>query len=66
MSTTTQPIYIVSVNNTPDVAKKLVAQLIEVLQNLKNAPYIFQTDFVRNCNHNTIWYMLRTPKVYTL
>lgn len=30
MATQVQPIYVVSVNNTPEVAKKLVAELIDV------------------------------------
>jgi hypothetical protein len=30
MTTQVQPIYLVSVNNTPEIAKKLVAELIDV------------------------------------
>jgi hypothetical protein len=30
MATQVQPIYLISVNNTPEVAKKLVAELIDV------------------------------------
>jgi hypothetical protein len=35
MTTQVQPIYLVSVNNTPEVAKKLVAELIDVRTTLE-------------------------------
>ncbi|KAE9379160.1 hypothetical protein N431DRAFT_478234 [Stipitochalara longipes BDJ] len=44
MWTPTQPIYIVSVNNTPEVARQLVAILIEDLRSQYNLVYLANTD----------------------
>ncbi|PMD36516.1 hypothetical protein L207DRAFT_568756 [Hyaloscypha variabilis F] len=44
MWTPTQPIYIVSVNNTPEVARHLVAILIEGLKSEYNLVYLANTD----------------------
>ncbi|KAH8793906.1 hypothetical protein BGZ57DRAFT_921301 [Hyaloscypha finlandica] len=44
MWTLTLPIYIVSINNTPEVAKKLVATLIQDLATQYNLVHVANTD----------------------